>query len=1028
MECSVLVTVGTLVLAIALPHSVGTWFLVTCSAVVTAGLFYVPLARIGSVPVAVYLGTWGAVVTAWLAAARILGPWHADVLAGLILPSLALAMLGPVAIGSHLNAADRDAKARDRLRNEKELRKWETLLARLGVDGVKILDVVEHASGRQVHGRLGRVTEDGPRPGTLSQLRDVTDLIAQDQRLHAGAVSVEQPPGTSSAEFVLHLNELTGPREITYLPAENQLLTVNRALGLALRDDGREWSLKIREINVLIAGVTGSGKALALDTSIPTPAGWATMGEIQPGDFVYGSGGQPCRVLAATEVMHGRPCYRVQFSDGTEIIADADHQWRTYTRASRRWLSSRPPWCDCSGEVTLTTEQMIPDLVSMGRSNYSVIVAGALQCPDADLPVPPYTMGAWLGDGWTSTGAITTMDPEILAEIEAEGETVWIVPSTVEGASPRQVAPCALADGTCAPSSNRIRYLCVNHWNTERRAGRLEQWPLMRRDTTTRARLAAYRIGGLSARLRTAGTLGNKHIPVSYLRASESQRRALLAGLLDTDGYCTPSGTVEFSVTRECLARDTYHLVCSLGYKATLRSKIAMMDGKDCGTAWTVAFTPAEKVFRLSRKLARQVTKTRLTAGYRYVTAIEPVPSVPVRCIEVDSPDHLYLASEACIPTHNSNLMQVFIAQLSRCVDVIIFMIDLKGGRAARPWMVPWIQGFAKRPVIDWLATTPEEANLMLEALWAAREDRSRSGAGGEKITPSADLPAILLLTDEAAVLFGHGTREGGLSNTKMARRGLQLAETGRSEAVNLIVSAVRANVETLGNTGVKAMSRVRIGMAVTQASDGQSIFPDDPHAAKALSHITDPGSGLAKVFRDVSPPLHFYRITDGNPDPETGQPTKDRITPIALWAGEIRPQLDDRTMEAMGDAYAQRWTREHGEALKREWGASAGVKPPLDPGDDETLKRIAHLDFDPEAPVDPRHARLREILIERRWQGATVARLNTRLATEGLTTPRETVQRWLREDEKAGMVRRGKKPHHLWKWIFTEDDLSGTG
>jgi hypothetical protein len=263
-----------------------------------------------------------------------------------------------------------------------------------------------------------------------------------------------------------------------------------------------------------------------------------------------------------------------------------------------------------------------------------------------------------------------------------------------------------------------------------------------------------------------------------------------------------------------------------------------------------------------------------------------------------------------------------------------------------------------------------------------------------------------------------------------MAQRTLQIAETGRSEAINIVGAAVRANVETLGNTGFKAMSRVRIGMAVTQASDGQSVFPDDPDAAKTLSHITEPGSGLAKVFGKVSPVLHFYRITDGHPDPETGQSTADRITPVALWAGSVnvRPQLDDATMLAMGDAYAQRWTRPHGQELLAQWRGQAGVKPPLDPGDDENLKRIAHLDFDPEAPVDPRHARMREILIERRWQGATVARLTRQLANEGLTTPRETVHKWLREDEKAGMCRRGTKPHHLWKWVFAEDDLSGTG
>ena len=36
------------------------------------------------------------------------------------------------------------------------------------------------------------------------------------------------------------------------------------------------------------------------------------------------------------------------------------------------------------------------------------------------------------------------------------------------------------------------------------------------------------------------------------------------------------------------------------------------------------------------------------------ITAIRPVASVPVRCITVDSPSHLYLAGESMIPTHNT--------------------------------------------------------------------------------------------------------------------------------------------------------------------------------------------------------------------------------------------------------------------------------------------------------------------------------------------------------------------------------------
>src|ERR671917_2257027 len=87
---------------------------------------------------------------------------------------------------------------------------------------------------------------------------------------------------------------------------------------------------------VVIAARPGVGKALALDTPVATPSGWTTMGEIAVGDQVVGSDGRPTTVVAATEVMTGRPCYEVHFSDGSVIVADAQHQWLTDDRASRR--------------------------------------------------------------------------------------------------------------------------------------------------------------------------------------------------------------------------------------------------------------------------------------------------------------------------------------------------------------------------------------------------------------------------------------------------------------------------------------------------------------------------------------------------------------------------------------------------------------------------------------------------------------------------------------------------------------------
>src|SRR5215211_5111597 len=87
---------------------------------------------------------------------------------------------------------------------------------------------------------------------------------------------------------------------------------------------------------VVIAARPGVGKALALDTPVATPTGWTTMGEVAVGDRVMGSDGRPTTVVAATDVMTDRPCYEVHFSDGSVLVADAQHQWLTETRASRK--------------------------------------------------------------------------------------------------------------------------------------------------------------------------------------------------------------------------------------------------------------------------------------------------------------------------------------------------------------------------------------------------------------------------------------------------------------------------------------------------------------------------------------------------------------------------------------------------------------------------------------------------------------------------------------------------------------------
>src|SRR6202046_3533451 len=86
---------------------------------------------------------------------------------------------------------------------------------------------------------------------------------------------------------------------------------------------------------IIIAARPAMGKALALDTPLPTPTGWTTMGQVQVGDQLLGADGRPVRVVAVTEVMQDRPCYEVVFDDKTSIVADAEHQWVTTTQADR---------------------------------------------------------------------------------------------------------------------------------------------------------------------------------------------------------------------------------------------------------------------------------------------------------------------------------------------------------------------------------------------------------------------------------------------------------------------------------------------------------------------------------------------------------------------------------------------------------------------------------------------------------------------------------------------------------------------
>lgn len=434
------------------------------------------------------------------------------------------------------------------------------------------------------------------------------------------------------------------------------------------------------------------GKALDISTPLPTPTGWTTMGEVEVGDWLIGKNGHPVRVLIKSAVMLDHDCYRVEFSDGSMLVADAGHLWQVRDKRLRK-NHSRGLLLDIPHRV-ITTDQMIREglKAKCGESNFTIDLPNAIQLPDADLPVDPYILGVWLGDGTSADGSITCYDDEILAEIARRG--------------------CVVHKYGCA--KNR------------------------------------FRIEGLGPKLRANGLLNNKHIPVQYLRASERQRRDLLAGLLDSDGdVAKKSKRVVFNSTIEALAVDAYELVASLGYRATFDTHVAKLSGRPVSLAYRIGFTPDRPVCYLPRKAERCPTSIGRLSSHRSIVSITKVETRPVQCVMVDAVDSIFLAGHAMIPTHNSKYA---------ASEALI--VAAMGG-----WV--WVVG----PSYDLAEIIFEDAVSMAEnsdyvkvldgiPRMAKGQQRLRTLTGGRIYAKSSDKPNSLLGRGIDLIIFDEASKE----------------------------------------------------------------------------------------------------------------------------------------------------------------------------------------------------------------------------------------------------------------------------
>ena len=361
---------------------------------------------------------------------------------------------------------------------------------------------------------------------------------------------------------------------------------------------------------------------LATDTIVPTPTGFKTINDLKSGDYVFDSDGKPTKVIHTTDIHYGRDCYKINFSNGSEVVCDNTHQWYIET-----------PTCQkLHGKVIKRynkytyrdTEWLYQKHVNnFGTHILHTKYNGAVEYSEKTYSIDPYVLGLWLGDG-SHRGAQFACEEKDL-QMYKNLENTYGVKITKDS-----------------------RSRCPNSYNISIS-------------------------GGLRTNLKKLNLLQNKHIPEEYFYGSIEQRLELVRGLMDTDGTCSKYNgqcSIVQSVTHKNIIDGLSQILSSLGIKHTINSK---------DTTVLLQFYTDIRVFNLERKYKRQKLFTRKKDCHNIIKSVEKVPSVPTKCITVENDDHLFLITDKYTVTSNCKPIKSGGDKHNK-IDNIIAMIQALGG------------------------------------------------------------------------------------------------------------------------------------------------------------------------------------------------------------------------------------------------------------------------------------------------------------------------------------------------------------
>ncbi len=341
----------------------------------------------------------------------------------------------------------------------------------------------------------------------------------------------------------------------------------------------------------------GDYKGLPIDTPILTDSGWKTMGSIDISDKVYDMNGELTRILHTSEIKN-KKCYEIKFDNNETIVSDFEHRWLVSFYRDKKFK-----------DIVMTTEELHSYLNELNKSNKrwshklpKIKIAKPLNNEKIELPIDPYVLGVWLGDGHSADSKITNMNDKVWLEIKKRGYEIGD----------------DVSQGSSGKASTRT-------------------------------------IFDMRGKLNDLDLLMNKHLPTIYLFSSYEQRLDLLRGFMDADGYYNKNRKrFVMTTTKKWHVEATVKLLSSLGIKTIVLPCKKKCNGKSFN-GYDICFTTNNLNPFLCRnqKGIKYVKRNHNT--FKNITSINEVESVPTRCIEVESKTSTFLYGHSFSVTHNTN-------------------------------------------------------------------------------------------------------------------------------------------------------------------------------------------------------------------------------------------------------------------------------------------------------------------------------------------------------------------------------------